>query len=56
VPSDRDKAAARYRKLAAQCLEMAERMSLNTDRARMMEMAQRWLDLAKQAEERYPSR
>jgi hypothetical protein len=42
--------AAEYRKLAASCLEVAERMSFKADRARMMEMAQRWLELAKQAE------
>jgi hypothetical protein len=34
--------------MAAGCLEVAERMSLNTDRARRMEMAQRWLDMAQQ--------
>ena len=32
--------------MAAGCLEVAERMSLKTDPARMTEMAQRWLDLA----------
>jgi hypothetical protein len=42
--------AAEYRRLAAECLEVAERMSLRADRSRMMEMAQRWLDLAKKAE------
>jgi hypothetical protein len=42
--------AAEYRRLAAECLEVAERMSLREDRARMMEMAQRWLDLAQKAE------
>jgi hypothetical protein len=36
--------------MAAGYLEVAERMSLKTDRARMTEMAQRWLDLAQQAE------
>jgi putative IMPACT (imprinted ancient) family translation regulator len=39
-----------YRKMAANCIEVAQRMSLKDDRARMMEMAQRWLDLAQQAE------
>ena len=42
--------AAEYRRLAAGCLEVAERMSLREDRARMMEMAQRWVDLAQKAE------
>jgi hypothetical protein len=39
-----------YRKMAAGCIEVAQRMSLKDDRDRMMEMAQRWLDLARQAE------
>jgi len=39
-----------YRKMAADCIEVAQRMSLKDDRARMMQMAQRWLDLAQQAE------
>jgi hypothetical protein len=38
--------AAEYRRLAAECIEVSERMSLREDRSRMMEMAQRWLDLA----------
>jgi putative IMPACT (imprinted ancient) family translation regulator len=42
--------AEQYRKMAADCIEVAQRMSLKDDRARMMEMAQRWLDLAQQAE------
>lgn len=39
-----------FRRQAAACLEVAQRMSLHGDRVRMMEMAQRWLDLAQQAE------
>jgi hypothetical protein len=39
-----------YRKMAADCIEVAQRMSLKDDRARMTEMAQRWLDLAQQAD------
>jgi hypothetical protein len=39
-----------FRRQAAACLEVAQRMSLHEDRVRMMEMAQRWLDLAQQAE------
>jgi putative IMPACT (imprinted ancient) family translation regulator len=46
-PNDKIEA---YRKMAADCIEVAQRMSLKDDRARMMEMAQRWLDLAQQAE------
>jgi len=34
--------AAEYRKMAEDCLEVAKRMSLDHDRIRMMEMAQRW--------------
>ena len=43
-----------YRRLAAECLELAQRMSLHRDRAHLMEMAQRWLGLAAEAE-RQPS-
>jgi hypothetical protein len=39
-----------YRRMAADCIEVAQRMSLKDDRDRMLEMAQRWLDLAQQAE------
>ena len=46
-PNDKTK---EYRKMAASCIEVAQRMSLKDDRVRMMEMAQRWLDLAQQAE------
>ena len=42
--------AAEYRRMAASCLEVAEQMSLNSDRAELMEMAKRWLDLARQIE------
>jgi hypothetical protein len=45
----RDK-ADEYRRQAASCVEVAKRMSLLEDRARMTEMAQRWLDLASEAE------
>ena len=46
------KRAKEYRHQAAICLKWASRMSLEIDRARMTEMALRWLDLAKEAEER----
>jgi hypothetical protein len=46
--------ASEYRRLAAECLELARRMSLHRDRAHLMEMAQRWLGLAAEAE-RQPS-
>ncbi len=42
--------AQEYRRQAAACLEVAERMSLNADRALMLEMAQQWLELARKAE------
>jgi hypothetical protein len=41
--------ATEYRKHAAVCLEVAGRMPLEADRVRMTDMAQRWLDLAKEA-------
>lgn len=42
--------ASEYRRLAAECLQIANNMSLNAERARLMEMAQKWLDLAQKAE------
>jgi hypothetical protein len=42
--------AEEYRRQAAACLEAAARMSLHSDRARLLEMAQHWLDLAVKAE------
>jgi hypothetical protein len=47
---ERENRAAEYRRQAAACLEVAERMSLNADRALMLEMAQQWLELARRAE------
>jgi hypothetical protein len=44
--------ASEYRRIAAECLELAHHMSLHRDRARLMEMAQRWLGLALEAETR----
>jgi hypothetical protein len=46
--------AADYPRMAAQCIEAAERMSLRADRARLLEMAQRWLRLAEGTEARAP--
>jgi hypothetical protein len=42
--------AEEYRREAAACLEVAERMSLSLDRARMLQMAQHWLELAVKVE------
>jgi hypothetical protein len=42
--------AAEFRRQATLCREVAERMSLEEDRARMIEMAEHWLELAKRAE------
>ena len=47
---DSNDKAAEYRRMAASCLEVAERMSLDADRARLLEMARQWLDLAREAE------
>lgn len=41
--------SAEYQRKAVFCLEVAQRMSVNEDRERMTEMAQRWLELAQQA-------
>jgi hypothetical protein len=46
--SDRQKKAAEFRRQAALCLEVAERMSFHEDRDRMMEMAQHFLQLARE--------
>ena len=45
-----ERKAAEYRQKAALCLDVAERMSLKVDRDRMMEMAKRLLDLAREAQ------
>jgi hypothetical protein len=42
--------AAEFRQRAASCLQVAERMSLEEHRKRMMEMAEHWFELAKRAE------
>jgi hypothetical protein len=47
---ERQEKAAEFRRQAAACIEVADRMSLQEDRARMTEMAQRWLELARKAE------
>jgi len=51
---DRQDKSADFRRQAAACIEVAERVSLREDRARMMEMAQRWLELAQKAEAEGP--
>ena len=42
--------AASYRKRAASCLEVAERMSLDSDRQRMIDMSLYWLEMAEKAD------
>ncbi len=44
--------AERYRREAAACLEVAERMPIASDRARLLEMAQQWLNMAIREETR----
>ena len=41
-----------YRKMAAECQDIANRMSLHGDRERLMQMAERWLRLAADADTR----
>jgi hypothetical protein len=41
-----------YRKLAAECLQVAERLPNPADRARMLRMAQEWLEIAQLAEQK----
>lgn len=42
--------AHEYRRQAELCTRFAEQMSLRDDRAKMIEMARRWLTLAQEAE------
>ena len=44
-----------YRKKAAECLEIARHMSLDKDRARVMQMAERWSRLADEAQSKEPN-
>jgi hypothetical protein len=48
MPSAEDR-ATEFRKRAAECYEVAERMSLKDDKARMIAMAEHWLELARLA-------
>jgi hypothetical protein len=50
MDDDRGRRAKECRKQAAACLEVAGRMSIIADRDLMMQMAQQWLELARQAE------
>jgi len=45
---------AEYRLHAAECLELAERASEPDDKARLIEMAQKFLELANRLEQREP--
>jgi hypothetical protein len=49
MPSSKDR-TAEFRKRAAECLEVAERMSLKDDKQRMVAMAEHWLELARLAD------
>jgi hypothetical protein len=42
--------ASDYRAMAAMCLEVASQMSLDSERTRLNDVAQKWLDLAKTSE------
>lgn len=42
--------AATYRRQAADCLQVAERMSLEADKQRMIDMSLYWLELAEKAD------
>jgi hypothetical protein len=44
-----------YRKKAAECLEIARHMSLDKDRACLIQMAERWSRLADEAQSKEPS-
>jgi hypothetical protein len=47
---EKEDEAAECRRIAAGCIEIAQRMSARSDREPMMEMAQHWLELAKKVE------
>ena len=42
--------AAEFRRQAAICFDVAQRISLKEDQERMMQVAEHWLELAKRAE------
>ncbi|MBV8841002.1 MAG: hypothetical protein JO000_31070 [Alphaproteobacteria bacterium] len=42
--------ATQYRQRAQQCRELASRISLHTDRQRLIEMAGHWTELTRRAE------
>jgi hypothetical protein len=42
--------ADHYRRMATQCIDLAQQMSARVDRARLMEMASGWLRLAEKGE------
>ena len=48
--SESEYKAAEYRRQAALCLELAERISLLDDRERILDMAERFLELAREEE------
>ena len=47
---EQESEVARYRRFAAQCFEVAQRMSPRTERERLMQMGQEWLKFADKAE------
>jgi hypothetical protein len=49
MTSSREKAVD-FRRQAAICFDVAHRISLKEDKERMMQVAEHWLELAKQAE------
>lgn len=50
IMSDPQQKAAEFRRHAAMCVAIAQRMSVRDNRDRMMEMAKRFLDLAQKAD------
>jgi len=47
-----DNKADEYMRNAQACMDVAERMSLREDRERMVQMAERWLQLARETRAR----
>ena len=50
IPERETGNSAEYRRQAALCLELADRMQLRSDRDALFQMAQRWILLARKAE------
>jgi hypothetical protein len=44
--------AEEYRRMATECIEIARRLSVKSERANLMGMAQKWMDMARAEQSR----